>query len=69
MRQRKKDAYETLEVKTPAYTSNLVYLADVLNGKVKPENDLSSLSNNMIVVKILDAARESALTGRRVALK
>jgi predicted dehydrogenase len=69
LRQRKKDVYESTEVFAPAYTSNLVYLADVLNGKVKPENDLSSLSNNLIVVKILDAARESALTGKRVVLK
>jgi predicted dehydrogenase len=69
LRQRKKDVYEMVEIKSPAYTSNLVYLADVLNGKIKPENDLSSLSNNLIVVKILDAARESARTGKRIELK
>lgn len=69
IRQRKKDIYEFMEVKSPSYSSNLVYLADVLHGKTKPENDLSSLSNNLIVVKILDAARESARTGKRVLLK
>ena len=30
---------------------------------------LSSLENNMIVTEILDAARESAKTGKRVVLK
>jgi predicted dehydrogenase len=69
LRQRKKDTYESIEVKKPTYTSNLIYLADVLSGKTKPENDLSSLSNNLIVVKILDAARESARLGKRVVVK
>jgi predicted dehydrogenase len=69
IRERKKDAYETVEVKQPPYTSNLVYLADVLSGKIKPENDLSSLSNNLIVVKILEAARQSAKEGKRIVIK
>lgn len=69
IRQRKKDSYEFLEPKSPLYSSNLVYLADVLHGKIKAENDLSSLSNNLIVVKILDAARESARTGKRIVLR
>lgn len=38
------------------------------NIEVMPE-DLSSLENNLIVVKILDAARESAKTGKTVKLK
>jgi predicted dehydrogenase len=69
IRERKKDSYENVQVKSPAYTSNLVYLADVLKGKIKPENDLSSLSNNLIVVKILEAARQSAKDGKRIVLK
>ena len=44
------------------------YLAAVLRGSINPGNDLSSLSNNMIVVEILDAARKSAKEGRVVYL-
>ncbi len=69
LRERKKDTYEIVEVNQPSYSSNLVYLADVLSGKIKPADDLSSLNNNLIVVKILEAARQSAKEGRRVVLK
>ena len=69
IRERKKDAYETVDAKTPAYTSNLKYLADVLQGKIQPGIDLSSLDNNLIVVKILEAARKSAQEGKRIVLK
>jgi len=41
------------------------YLASVARGKRKPAG-LSSLENNMIVVEILDAARESAQTGKTI---
>ena len=43
------------------------YLAAVVRGKRKPAG-LSSLENNMIVVEILDAARESARTGKTINL-
>jgi predicted dehydrogenase len=69
IRERKKDVYETIEAKTPVYTSNLKYLSDVLQGKIQPGNDLSSLENNLIVVRILSAARKSAQEGKRVVLK
>ena len=36
------------------------YLAAVIRGDLKPSSDLSSLSINMVVVEILDAARRSA---------
>lgn len=49
--------------------SSLDYLAAVLHGEVKAEHDLSSLDTNMIVMQILDAARESAKTGRTIDLK
>ena len=68
LQQRNKDTYENVEVKPPFYQNNLVYLAAVLRGEIKPENDLSSLKNNMIVVKILEAARRSAKEGRRIVL-
>jgi predicted dehydrogenase len=43
------------------------FLAAVVQGKVVlDEHDLSGLANNLTVMRILDAARESARTGRRV---
>lgn len=65
---RKKDTYSVLASPVPAYTDNLTYLADVLHGKIQPGNDLSSLPVNLIVVRILDAARESAKEGKRIVL-
>jgi predicted dehydrogenase len=44
------------------------YLAAVVRGEVRPSG-LSSLANNLIVTEILDAARESARTGRTVTLR
>jgi len=49
--------------------SSLDYLAAVLHGEVKAEHDLSSLDTNMVAMQILDAAHESAKTGRTVNLK
>ncbi len=68
LQERKKDSYEKVDVSTPLFQNNLVYLAAVLRGEVKPGDDLSSLNNNMIVVKILDAARRSAKEGKRIVL-
>jgi len=46
------------------------YFAKAIQGKIKvTPYDLSSLENNMIVVKILDAARESARTGKVITLQ
>jgi len=44
------------------------YLAGVLRGKIVPTGDLSALDTNVIVMQILDAARESVRTGRTVRL-
>ncbi len=49
--------------------SSLAYLTAVLRGTIKPVDDLSSLSTNLVVMQILDAARQSAKTGRTVELK
>lgn len=54
---------------TPPNDSSLHYLAAVMNGTLKPEGDLTSLDTNVIVMQILDAARESVRTGRTVKLK
>jgi predicted dehydrogenase len=70
LRVRKANESET-EIKPAALNGPLAdplsYLAAVVRGDLEPEG-LSSLPVNMIVTEILDAARESARTGRSVAL-
>ncbi len=52
------------------YEDPFSYLADVVRGKIQVEKyGVYSLENNLTVVKILDAARESAKTGKTVILK
>jgi hypothetical protein len=53
---------------TAPYDDPLHYLAAVLNGGIGEGNSLSSLNNNMTVSEILDAARQSAQTGKSVSL-
>jgi predicted dehydrogenase len=48
--------------------SSLAYLVAVLNGKITDKGDLSALDTNVTVMQILDAARESARTGKSVKL-
>ena len=45
----------------------IAYLTAVVRGRLTPSG-LSGLANNLVVVEILDAARESAKTGKRVVL-
>lgn len=52
------------------YEDPFAYFADVIHQKItQPEYGLYSLKNNLEVVRILDAARESAKTGKKVILK
>ncbi len=52
------------------YEDPFAYFADVIWGKITvPEYGLYSLKNNVLVVRILDAARESAKTGKAVGMK
>ncbi|MGO9011842.1 MAG: Gfo/Idh/MocA family protein [Bryobacteraceae bacterium] len=51
----------------PQEADSISYLIGVARGKFKPYG-LSSIENNMIVIEILDAARESARTGRTITL-
>lgn len=54
----------------PVYLDPFNYFADVLTGKIKMSPyDLYSLQNNVTVVKILDAARESAKTRKTIRLR
>lgn len=60
--------YTTANVQV--YTDPFIYLADVVRGKVKTSgSDLYSLTNNLMVVKILEAAKESAQSGKTVYLR
>lgn len=67
--QRSKQAYDSVAVKPAAYRDNLSYLADVLSGKTSPAGDCSSLENNLIVVRILDAASRSVAEGKKIMLQ
>ena len=52
----------------PAIERNpYAHSAAVVRGECEP-NALSSVANNLVVVEILDAARRSVATGRRVVL-
>ena len=53
----------------PARADPFSYFAAVVRGDIVPAPyDLSSLANNLVVVRILDAARRSATTGKTIAL-
>ena len=52
----------------PEEHDSIAYLTAVVRGKFKPYG-LNSLENNVIVIDILDAARESIRTGRTISLK
>lgn len=64
---------QTIQVtskEVPVYEDPFSYFADVLRGKITvAKNSLYSLDNNVTVVQILEAARESARTGKTVFLK
>ena len=64
------DQVEQLSELPYPYNDPFALFAAQIRGTVKPANfELSSLENNLIVVEILDAARESARSGQTVELK
>ena len=59
-----------LEERTAPHNDPFSLLAAVVRGKVTLDpTDLSALENNMTVMEILDAARESAQQGKTISLK
>lgn len=54
---------------TPPQDGSIHYLVAVMRGQLVPKGDLSALDTNMVVMQILDAARESAREGKTIALK
>jgi predicted dehydrogenase len=59
---------ETAPTLASPQDNSLNYLSAVLHRTLKPQNDLTSLDTNVTVVRILDAARRSAQTGRTIPL-
>jgi glucose-fructose oxidoreductase len=59
---------ETAPALVAPQNDSLSYLVAVLRGSLTPQNDLTSLDTNVAVVRILDAARRSAQTGRTIHL-
>lgn len=66
--QKEKEASVTLEPLPQDQRDSISHLIAIVRGTVKP-NALSSLENNLIATEILEAARESARTHRRVVLQ
>jgi predicted dehydrogenase len=51
----------------PVYDDPFSYFVDVIKGRIQiPNKGLYSLENNVMVVRILDAARESAQSGKTI---
>jgi predicted dehydrogenase len=60
---------QVLQPRAAPFNDVFAYFAAVVRGDVTPgTNDLSGLANNLMVMRILDAARESARLGRTVNL-
>jgi predicted dehydrogenase len=53
----------------PAQSNSVSYLVGVLRGEIADKGDQSALDTNVVVMQILDAARESARSGKTVQLK
>jgi glucose-fructose oxidoreductase len=68
---REKDSKGKVETGQPLvapYDDPLHFLEAVLSGQVEEGDSLSGLKTNMTVTEILDAARQSAQTGKTIAL-
>jgi predicted dehydrogenase len=65
------EAAEHIETAPPLaapQNESLNYLSAILAGTLKSQHDLTALDTNVAVVRILDAARRSAQTGRTIHL-
>lgn len=61
--------YRLTPQETNTYTSPFLYFADAIRRKITvPRFGAYSMENNLIVVKILEAAKTSALTGKTIRL-
>ena len=68
--QSKKDGeIKPVEISTPQYKDEVEYLTAVLKDGAPDDNKLLSLERNLVVVRILDAARKSAKEGRKSGIQ
>ena len=67
MRENNKDAKKAEPLAAPE-NDPIMYLTAILQHKIAKTDDRSSLQYNMIVMEILDAAKRSAASGKKVAL-
>ncbi len=69
LNENEKEEKLVLEERPAPYNDPFSFLAAVIRNKITVSpNDLSSLENNMVVMEILEAAKESVRTGRTVFL-
>ncbi len=72
LRNNKSNGEQTMKVTAKdiaVYEDPFAYFADVIRGKIKlPDNGVYSLQTNVTVVRILEAARESAKMGKTVMI-
>ncbi len=72
LRNRKHKTEQSLTVTSkdiPVYEDPFSYFNDVIRGRIRiPKNGLYSLENNVLVVRILEAAKESAKKGKTVMI-
>jgi predicted dehydrogenase len=64
---KERERTETPPPLAPTERDELAYFVSIVRGTTTPSG-LSSLDNNLIVTEILDAARESARTGKAIRL-
>ena len=73
IRNKEPEAEKTIQLTAKemgVYEDPISYFADVVRNKIQvPKNGLYSLENNVMVCKILEAARESAKKGKTIFLK
>jgi len=67
MRENRKESKKAEPLSAPM-NDPMSFLTAVLQNKIEGRNDLSSLEYNMIVMEILDAAKRSAASGKRIVL-
>ena len=69
LREADPESIQRAEDRPLPYNDPFTYLAAVVRGEIKVSpTDLSSLENNLMVVEILEAAKQSARTGKKVVL-
>lgn len=62
--------HQKLVARNSPYNDPFAFFAAIIKKEITmPEYDLSSLENNMIVMEIIEAAKESAKTGKEIKLK